>query len=81
MDAIPHLAEKPGSEVGAMSQITPRPTGLSAPRTILDPNSAGEIKGYGAPWVCAAHGDEGHDYLSCASCRANFDRRFTKGVV
>lgn len=57
------------------------PTGLSAPRPIFDPNSAGEIKGYGAPWVCAAHGDEGHDYLSCASCRANFDRRFTKGVV
>lgn len=43
-------------------------------REVAEPNENGEIKGYGAPWVCAAHGDEGHDYLACRACFANFQR-------
>lgn len=42
----------------------------------LEVNENGEIKGYGAPWVCASHGDEGHNYLTCPACHGEFDRRF-----
>jgi hypothetical protein len=61
------VRENPAFELDKNGEIHPLAT-----------NSNGEIKGHGAPWACAGHGDEGHDYLKCTACHSNYDRHLGK---